>query len=85
MLASAATHIVAALLAASAAVASTNCHGFLDSCGGVELLFFGDRRDEPWLHANGGCGDNKGGRAYGYFDLNKKFANSNGVLKQSDE
>ncbi|KAJ3481189.1 hypothetical protein NLG97_g7885 [Lecanicillium saksenae] len=35
-------------------------------------------------HANGGCGDNNGGLAYGYFELNTKFANIFGQLSRQD-
>ncbi|XWW95888.1 hypothetical protein V2A60_003856 [Cordyceps javanica] len=71
--------------AVSIVSASAQCRNFLGSCSGLELLFLGDNAGEPWLHADGGCGDNRGGRAYGFFNLNSKFTNRNGGLVQSDE
>ncbi|OAA72669.1 Cyanovirin-N [Akanthomyces lecanii RCEF 1005] len=80
------THLLAALAASACAVsASAQCSNFLGSCSGMELRFLGDNGGEPWLHANGGCGDNNGGKSYGFFDLNSKFTNHNGNLAQSDE
>lgn len=80
------TQLLATLAAAASVVsASAQCSNFLGSCAGVELRFLGDNGGEPWLHAAGGCGDNAGGLAYGFFDLNGKFTNRNGDLAQSDE
>lgn len=71
--------------AAGTALASDNCRNFLASCDGIDLQFYGDRADQPWLHAGGGCGDGSGGRAYGFLELNKKFTNSFGNLQFKEE
>lgn len=79
------TTLFAAFAAAGVALASDQCQNFLGSCSDIQLKFMGDRANDPWLHANGGCGDNNGGKAYGYFELNTKFSNHNGQLVRGDE
>ncbi|KAJ6783171.1 hypothetical protein PWT90_03742 [Aphanocladium album] len=78
------TTVFTALAAATVALASDQCQNFLGSCSDVRLQFLGDNGAEPWLHANGGCGDNNGGLAYGYFELNTKFSNLFGQLSRQD-
>ncbi|KAM3507473.1 hypothetical protein MY11210_007140 [Beauveria gryllotalpidicola] len=63
------TQLIAAL-AGSIVSASAQCSNFLGSCSGVELRFLGD---------------NSGGKAYSFFDMNSEFTNRSGDPARSDE